>query len=214
MTTNMRPVLLVETLPLMNNATYGATGGGGIVGLTFCFQRSTNKTFIPDYTEIFSSLKCTLYISFLFNYVWISSLPYIIIVLFPFSHWKQGIIELMAISSLLALWFVVRQIAVPPVGLSAGRSFVFRCSISMICTPDFTVIPTSLKCTWYLYIFFFFYALIIYLPCHCSICFLFLLRAGIVELGFFRLWWYRELPLRRLLVPLVLSAWWSPVSSD
>ena len=89
---------------------------------------------------------------FLFYFAWISSLPYFIIVLFPFSHWKQGVVELMAISSLLASWFVVRQIAMPPVGLSAWRSFVFRSSISMICTPDSSVIHTSLECTWYLYI--------------------------------------------------------------
>ena len=41
-------------------------------------------------------------------------------------------------------------------GLSAWRSFVFRSSISMIFTPDFTVIHTSLECTWYLYIIVFF----------------------------------------------------------
>ena len=41
---------------------YGASGEGGIIGLmTFCFQRSTNKIFTHDYTEIFSSLKCTCY---------------------------------------------------------------------------------------------------------------------------------------------------------
>ena len=81
-----------------------------------------------------------------------SSIPYIIIVLFPFSHWKQGIVELTAILSLLASWFVVRQIAVPPVGSSVSRSFVFRCSISMIFTPDFTVIPTSFECSRFPYI--------------------------------------------------------------
>ena len=130
--------------------TYGTTGDGGIVGLTtFCFQRSTDKIFTHDYTEIVSLLKCTWY--FCLNcFAWISSLPYIIIVLFPFSHWKQGVVvELTAFSSLLASWFVVRQIAVPPVGLSAWRSFVFRSSIF---TPDFTVIHTSLENTLYLYI--------------------------------------------------------------
>ena len=81
-----------------------------------------------------------MYMVFLFYCAWISSLSYIIIVLFFFSHWKQGVVELTAYSSLLASWFVVRQIAVPPVGLSAWRSFVFRSSISMIFTPDFTVI--------------------------------------------------------------------------
>ena len=89
---------------------------------------------------------------FLFYFAWISSLPYIIIILFPFSHWKQGVVKLTTFSSLLASWFVVRQIAVPPVGLSAWRSFVFRSSITMIFRPDFTVIHTSLECTWYLYI--------------------------------------------------------------
>ena len=118
-----------------------------------------------------------MYMVFLYYFAWISSLPYIIIVLFPFSHWKQGVVELTAFSSPLASWFVVRQIAVPPVGLSAWRSFVFRSSISMIIRPDFTVIHTSLECTSYLYIIVF-YALIIYLTYHCSIRFLFSLRAG------------------------------------
>ena len=73
---------------------------------------------------------------------------------------------------------------VPPVGLSAWRSFVFRSSITMIFRPDFTVIHTSLECTWYLYIIVF-YALIIYLPYHCSIRFLFSLRAGGFRAGGF-----------------------------
>ena len=127
--------------------------------------RSNDKIFAHDYTEIVSSLKCTWYFCFIF--AWISSLPYTIIVLFPFSHWKQGIVELTAFSSLLASWFVIRQIVVPPVGLSAWRSFVFRCSISKIFTPDFTVIHTSLECTWYLYIIVF-YSLIISLSYYCS----------------------------------------------
>ena len=42
-----------------------------------------------------------------------------------------------------------RQTAVPPVGLSAWRSFVFQCPINMIFTTDFTVIPVLLECTWY-----------------------------------------------------------------
>ena len=46
--------------------TYGTTGDGGIVGLTtFCFQRSTDKIFTHDYTEIVSSLKCTWYFCFI-----------------------------------------------------------------------------------------------------------------------------------------------------
>ena len=141
-------------VPCVVVTTYGATGDDGIVGLTaFCFQCSTNKTSTPHYTDIFSSLKCTWCFVFLFHYAWISSLPYIIMVFFLFSHWKQGIVELATISSLMASWFVVRKIAVPPVGLSTWRSFVFRCSINMIFTPDFTVISTSSECTWYLCIF-------------------------------------------------------------
>ena len=66
--------------------------------------------------------------------------------------------------------------AVPPVGFPAWRSFVFRCSISKIFTPDFTVIHTSLECTWYLYIIGF-YALIISLTYYCSIRPLLSLRA-------------------------------------
>ena len=150
-----------------------------------------------------------MYMVFLFYFPWISSLPYIIIVLFPFSHWKQGMVELTAISLLLALWFVVWQIAVPPVGLSAWWSFVFRTSISMIFTPDFTVIHTSLVCTWYLYIIVF-YALIISLPYHCSIRILFSLRAGdFSSWQLFRLWRYRELSLQRLVVPLVAVGLWA-----
>ena len=73
-----------------------------------------------------------------------------------------------------------------PVGLSAWRSFVFRSSISMICTPDSTVIQASLECTWYLSIIVFFYALIISLPYHCNIRFLFSLTAGDLRVsGFF-----------------------------
>ena len=86
------------------------------------FQCATYKIFTPHYTEIFSSLKCTWYFVFLFYYAWISSIPYIIIVILLFSHWKHGIVELAAISSLMASWFVVRQIAVPRLGLSAWRS--------------------------------------------------------------------------------------------
>ena len=150
-----------------------------------------------------------MYMVFLFYFCLNKFLPYIIVVLFPFSHWKQGIVELTAFSSLLASWFVNRQIAVPPVGLSAWRSFVFRCSISKIFTPDFTVIHTSLECTWYLYIIGF-YALIISLPYYCSIRFL-LSSSG---WRLFRLWWCHASSLRRLVVPLVaagLWAWWSPV---
>ena len=95
-------------------------------------------------------------------------------------------------------------------------TIVFRWSISKIFTPDFTVIHTSLECTWYLYIIVF-YALIIFLPFFCSIRFLRSLRAGDRRVGgFFCLWWYRELSLQLHVVPLVaagLWAWWSPVFS-
>ena len=63
-------------------------------------------------------------------------------------------------------------------------TFVFRSSITMILRPDFTVIHTSLECTWYLYIIVF-YALIICLPYHCSIRFLFSFRAGGLRAGGF-----------------------------
>ena len=107
--------------------------------------------------------------------------------LLQISHsWEYGIglkFDLITIfilhmlNALLALLFVVRQLAVPPVGLSAWRSFVFRCSISIIFMPDFNVIHTSFECTWYLYIIVV-YAIINSLPYHCSIRFLFSLRAG------------------------------------
>ena len=125
-----------------------------------------------------------MYMVFLFNFCLNKFLPYIIVVLFPFSHWKQGIVEVTAFSSLLASWFVNRQIAVPPVGLSAWRSFVIRCSISKIFTSDLTLIHTSLECTWYLYIIGF-YALIISLPYYCNIRFLLSLRAGDCRIGGF-----------------------------
>ena len=64
-----------------------------------------NKIFTPNYTEIFTSLKCTWYFVHLFCFAWISSIPNIIIVLFHYSHWKKGVVDLTAISSLVALWF-------------------------------------------------------------------------------------------------------------
>ena len=49
-------------VPCIVVTAYGATGDGGIVGLTtFCFQRTTDKIFTHDYTEIVYSLKCTWY---------------------------------------------------------------------------------------------------------------------------------------------------------
>ena len=70
-----------------------------------------------------------------FYYAWISSLPYIIIVIFLFSHSKQRIVELTTISSLLASWFVVWQIAVSPLGLSAWRFLFFGARLTWYSHP-------------------------------------------------------------------------------
>ena len=106
-----------------------AIGDGGIVSLTiFCFQFSTNKISTPDCTETFSSLNCTWYILLLFYYTRISSLSYIIIVLFLFSHWKHGIVELTPISSLVASWFVITTNCSAIGGFVSLTIFCFRCS--------------------------------------------------------------------------------------
>ena len=57
-------------VPCVVVTTYGATGDDGIVGLTFCFQCSTNEIFTPHYS-------CLPHWNVhLFYYAWTISLPY------------------------------------------------------------------------------------------------------------------------------------------
>ena len=99
----------------------------------FCFQRSTDKKI---HTRLhWDSFLTEMYMVFLFYFAWISSLPYFIIILFPVSHWKQGVVKLTTFSSLLASWFVVRQIAVPPVALSAWILLFFGARLAWYSDP-------------------------------------------------------------------------------
>ena len=75
----------------------------------------------------------------------------IIIESFFFSHWKQRVVALTALSTLVAPWVV----STTNCGVTADGVMYrlddpwFQCSFNMIFTLDFTVICTSLKCIWY-----------------------------------------------------------------
>ena len=96
--------------------------------------------FTPDHTEIFSSLKCTWYLQFLFHYAWISSWPCIIKVLFLFSHWKQGIFAVCIVIcrstncgatvgvvslTILSLWCSINMIFKPCDGYIFGMYMIY-----------------------------------------------------------------------------------------
>ena len=183
--------------------------------MIFCFQRSTNKIFTPDFTEIFSSLKCTWYFvcfvllcpgKFVYHYITLS--------LFSLKTGDRRVDG----------YFVACGMVI----CRCDKLLCHRwgCQLDDLLFFDDRLMWYSHPILmWYLHhwnvhdisIQLFYYALISSLPYHCSVRFLFSLIVGDRRVGgLFRLWWHRELSLRRfgmLLVAAGLSAWWSSVFS-
>ena len=106
--------------------------------------------YLYSFTVTLTSLQCACCVVKLLYYAGIFFFS-IIIELFFFSQWKQGVVPLTALSALVVLWVVSTTNCGATVkgGVYRLDDTCFQCLFNMIFTLDFTVICASLKCIWY-----------------------------------------------------------------